>query len=85
MKKRSTHFLHLSHALLTLDLSLSSLCLFAGGVRCSLEPVFEGVVTDVATPSVKSLLRLAGTHDCGLIPASGGTCGGLIPFIANEH
>ena len=79
-----THFLHLSHALLTLVLSLSSLRRFVGGDRCSLDPAFEGVVTEVAAPSVRSPLRLAATHDVGLAAASGCACGGLIPFIANE-
>ena len=80
-----THFLHLSHALLTLVLSLSSLRRFAGGDCCPLDSAFEGVVAEVAGPSVRSSLRLAGTHDEGLTPASEGTCGGLIQSIPNGY
>lgn len=83
LRDYQTHFLHLSHALLTLVRSLSSLRRFAGGDRCSLDPAFEGVVAEVAAPSARSLLRLAGTHDDGLTPASEGAGGGLMPSIAN--
>lgn len=78
-----THFLHLSHALLTLVLSLSSLRRFAGGDRCPPDSAFEGVVAKVVGPSVKSSLRLGGTHDEGLTPASEDACGGLVSSIAN--
>lgn len=84
LRNNQTHFLHLSHALLTLVLSLSSRRRLAGGDRCSLEPAFEGVVAEVAAPSARSLVRFAATHDEGLTPASEGACGGLMPSIAKE-
>ena len=49
-----TYFLHLSHALLTLVRSLSSLRRFAGGERWSLDSAFEGVVAEVAAASARS-------------------------------
>jgi hypothetical protein len=53
----NTHFLHRSHALLTLDLSFSSRRLFAGG---SLEPASGG---EVAAPlSVWAVVPFAGVH-----------------------
>jgi hypothetical protein len=77
--RHSTYFLHLSHALLTLDLSLSCFRLLAGGDFCSFELAFEGVIPEV-TSSAWSSIRLAGTHAVGLASTEG-TVGGLRLFI----
>lgn len=58
-----THFLHLSHALLTLVLSLSSLLLLAGGEMRSLE-LASGDVWVAAAPALSASMELplAGVH-----------------------
>lgn len=76
-RSRQTHFLHRSHALLTLVLSLSSLLRFVGGDACSPE-----VASGVFSLSTCELAAFAGVHASeGTGSTSEGKSDELLVFI----